>query len=247
MTDHPLSGTLPPVCILAGGLGTRLGDETRTVPKPLIEVAGKPFLFHQLELLARHRAHRIVLCVGYLGELIEEAVGDGAAFGLNVAYSYDGPSVIGTGAALRKALPLVGDEFLVLYGDTYLQIDYRELAGAFRRCGQPALMAVLRNDGRWERSNAAFDGEMVRYEKGSSDPALQWVDFGVSVLSARVFELVPEAEKDLAQIFSWLSTRGLLAGFVASNRFYEIGTPESLRETAAFLESIADHSGHGRA
>ena len=247
MTDQSLPGTLPPVCILAGGLGTRLGEETRTVPKPLIEVAGKPFLFHQLELLARHRAHRIVLCVGYLGELIEEAVGDGAAFGLDVAYSYDGPSVIGTGAAIRKALPLVGDEFLVLYGDTYLQIDYGELAAAFRRCGEPALMAVLRNDGRWERSNAAFDGEKVRYEKGSSDPGLQWVDYGVSALSARVFDLVPDSETDLAQVFSWLSARELLAGFVASNRFYEIGTPESLRETAAFLESIADHSGHGRA
>ena len=247
MTDRSRPGTLPPVCILAGGLGTRLGDQTRTVPKPLIEVAGKPFLFHQLELLARYGAHRIVLCVGYLGELIEEAVGDGTAFGLEVAYSYDGPSVIGTGAAVRQALPLVGNEFLVLYGDTYLQIDYQILAAAFRRCGQPALMAVLRNDGRWESSNASFDGELVRYEKGSSDPALRWIDYGVSALSARVFDLVPNTETDLAHIFSLLSIRGLLAGFVASNRFYEIGTPESLRETEVFLEGIADHSGQGRA
>src|SRR5205807_2549722 len=105
METKPIS--LPPVCILAGGLGTRLGPRSQTTPKPLVAVGGRPFLFHQLELLKRHGAERIVLCVGHLGELVEQAVGSGDAFGLDVAYSYDGPSVIGTAAAVRQALPLL--------------------------------------------------------------------------------------------------------------------------------------------
>ena len=229
---------LPPVCILAGGLGTRLGDQTATVPKPIVKVAGRPFLFHQLESLRSHGVRRVVLCVGHLGHLIETTVGDGAAFGLKVAYSYDGPTVIGTGAAVRKALPLLGPEFLVLYGDTYLRIDYGELAREFRRVGLPAMMAVLRNDGQWGASNADFDGRLVHYDKFSADSTLRWIDYGVSVMGPQVFELVPSAETDLAGVLSRLSHQGLLAGFVTQERFYEIGSPAALRETEEFLAQI---------
>src|SRR5207302_373776 len=151
------------------------------------EVAGRPFLFHQLESLRSHGARRVVLCVGHLGHLIEAAVGDGGAFGLSVAYSHDGPVVIGTGAAVRQALPILGEEFLVLYGDTYLRIDYRGLVRAFRRVGLPAMMAVLHNDGRWGPSNADFDGRLVRYDKFSTAPEMRWIDYGVSVMSREVF------------------------------------------------------------
>src|SRR5436305_3662054 len=133
-----MGAALPPVCILAGGLGTRLGSHVRDTPKPLLEVAGEPFLHHQLRLLAAHGAREIVLCVGYLGELIEERIGP-ARFGLTIAYSHDGPVPIGTLGAIRRAAPLLGGRFLVLYGDTYLRIDYRAAVAAWSRSGLPAL------------------------------------------------------------------------------------------------------------
>jgi N-acetyl-alpha-D-muramate 1-phosphate uridylyltransferase len=229
---------LAPVCILAGGLGTRLGEQVRDTPKPLLVVAGEPFVFHQLRLLRRHGARRIVLCVGYLGELIEEAVGDGGRFGLEVAYSYDGPNLKGTAGAVRQALPLLGDEVLVLYGDTYLRIDYPDVQRAFRQSGLPALMTVLRNEGLWDTSNVRFaNGRVVAYDKDAPTTDMLWIDYGLGMMRS---EAVSGSEhEDLAGIYAELARRGELAGYEASERFYEIGTPDSLRETDEFLASTA--------
>src|SRR5262249_19135936 len=144
------AASLPPVCILAGGRGTRLGARVATVPKPLIEVAGEPFLFHQLRLLRAHGAERCVVCTGYLGDQIERAIGAGAAFGLEVRHVRDAVEDAGTAGAVRGALHLLDPAFLVLYGDTFLPVDYAAVAAAFARSGRPALMAVLRNKGRWD-------------------------------------------------------------------------------------------------
>src|ERR1035441_3949975 len=130
---------LPPICILAGGLGVRLGIHVRETPKPLLEVAGEPFLMHQLRLLARHGARETVICVGYLGEQIERRIGY-RQFGLKIAYSYDGPELIGTLGAVRRALPALGGRFLVLYGDTYLPVDYRAATASWKEAGLPAMM-----------------------------------------------------------------------------------------------------------
>src|SRR5271155_1548911 len=158
---------LPPVCILAGGLGTRLGERVREVPKPLLEVAGAPFLVHQLRLLAAHGASTVVLCVGYHGEAIERRIGDQCA-GIRIAYSYDSPGLDGTLGAIRRALALLGERFLVLYGDTYLRIDYHAVARRWGESGLPAVMSVLRNDGRWDASNVVYrDGLVLRYDKRS--------------------------------------------------------------------------------
>ena len=139
------AGALPPVCILAGGLGTRLGERARDTPKPLLEVAGRPFLLHQLALLADHGAREVVVCVGYRGEQIVEVIG-GERFGLRVRYSHDAPELDGTLGAVRRALPLLGDRFLVLYGDTYLRVAYEAVDAAWRASGLPAVMTVLRNE-----------------------------------------------------------------------------------------------------
>jgi NDP-sugar pyrophosphorylase family protein len=233
--------TLLPVCVLAGGLGTRLGELVEETPKPLLPVAGEPFLFHQLRLLRRHGARRIVLCVGYLGERIEEAVGDGRNFGLDVLYSHDSPDGTGTAGAVRQALPLLGDEFLVLYGDTYLQIDYADVARRFRSRGFPALMTVLRNAGRWGASNAVYEnGLVVRYDKRGPAPGMEWIDYGLGALSPRALEIAATGALDLADVYRDLAARGLLAGYVATERFYEIGTVEALRETEAFLAAARE-------
>ena len=227
--------SLPPVCILAGGLGTRLGEHVRETPKPLLEVAGEPFLVHQLRLLARYGATRAVLCVGYLGELIEERIGS-ERFSIEVLYSYDAPELDGTLGAIRRARALLGARFLVLYGDTYLRIDYADVARVWEASGLPAVMTVLRNEGRWDTSNAIFaDGRVIAYDKGSPTPEMHWIDYGLGGLTATVLDAVPAAETDLSVLYRELSRQGLLCGYEASERFFEIGTPEALAEADAFL------------
>jgi NDP-sugar pyrophosphorylase family protein len=229
-----MAADLPPVCILAGGLGTRLGDAVRETAKPLLNVAGEPFLIHQLRLLARYGAQRAVICVGYLGEQIERTIGP-KRFGITIGYSYDGPVLIGTLGAVRKAAPRLGPRFLVLYGDTYLRVDYRGAARAWETSGLPAMMTVLRNDGRWDTSNASFDGCRVRYDKRSPAPDMNWIDYGLGGLTVDALNLVPADVPDLADLYHELSLRDGLFGYVATERFYEIGTPAALAETSAFL------------
>jgi NDP-sugar pyrophosphorylase family protein len=230
---------LPPVCILAGGLGTRLGERTRHTPKPLLEVAGEPFVFHQLRLLAGHGALAVVLCVGHLGEQIRARVGR-ERFGLRIAYSFDSPGLDGTLGAIRRARGLLGERFLVLYGDTYLRIDYAAAAGGWRESGLPAMMSVLRNDGRWESSNATYlAGRVIAYDKQAPSPSMRWIDYGLEGLTAAALDRVPAGTVDLSQLLRRFAGEGLLYGFEAHERFYEIGTPRTLAETDAFLRGTA--------
>jgi NDP-sugar pyrophosphorylase family protein len=231
-----MTRALPAVCILAGGLGTRLGDRSHSTPKALTDVGGEPFLFHQLRLIAGYGARDVVLCVGHLGEKVEEQVGS-QRFGLEIQYSYDSPGLDGTLGAIRRARPLLPDRFLVLYGDTYLRVDYGAFAEAWLRSGLDAGMTVLRNQGRWDRSNAVYaSGRVERYEKGVDDPAMEWIDYGLGALRSNVLDVVSNDEHDLAALYRELARRSQLFGFVAVERFFEIGNPSALAETAAFLE-----------
>jgi N-acetyl-alpha-D-muramate 1-phosphate uridylyltransferase len=231
---------LPPVCILAGGTGSRLGDLVHRVPKPLLPVAGEPFLLHQLRLLSSHGATRIVLSVGYLGELIERRIGD-EQFGMRIDYSYDGPDPAGTLGAIRRALPLLGSRFLVLYGDTYLRIDYRAVASTWRASRRAAVMTVLENEGRWDTSNVLFrDGLVECYDKHHPTPEMRWIDYGLGGLTAAALGYVAPDIRDLATLYHELAKCKELCGYQATVRFFEIGTPASLRETDRFLRSLKD-------
>jgi MurNAc alpha-1-phosphate uridylyltransferase len=226
---------LPTICILAGGRGTRLGERVATTPKPLLEVAGEPFLLHQLRLLAANGAENVVLCVGYLGEQIEERIGR-EQFGIRIEYSHDAPGLDGTLGAIRRALPFLSDRFLVLYGDTYLRLDYCAAARAWQASGCRGLMTVLRNEGRWDSSNVLFrDGRVLAYDKKAPSPDMRWIDYGLGGLEALSLELVPRDERDLSALYTRLAQLGELAGYEVHDRFYEIGSPESLAETEAFL------------
>jgi len=228
------SPPLLPVAVLLGGRATRLGDIARDTPKALVEVAGEPFVFHQLRLLARHGAKRVVLCVGHLGEQIAETVGDGRDFGLAVEYAFDGPEPVGTAAALRQASAALGERFLVTYGDAYLRADHAGVQDAFLRSGLPGLMTVVRNEDRWVTSNAVFDdGRVVAYDKRVPPPEARWVDYGLLAFEARVF--IEQDHADLSDVCHALAAQGALGGFLVHERFYEIGTPESLAEADAFL------------
>ena len=217
-------------------MGSRLGDRVRAVPKPLLEVAGEPFASHQIRLLAAHGFERVVLCVGYLGEQFEAALGGGGALGVHIEYAYDPPGLAGTAGAIRGALDALGDEFVVLYGDTYLRVDYGAAVAARRASGQPALMAVLRNAGRWDTSNVAYaDGAVLAHDKRRPADRMEWIDYGVGVLTRAALETTDPAHTDLSDVYAELAARGALAGYEASERFYEIGTPASLEEADAFL------------
>jgi NDP-sugar pyrophosphorylase family protein len=227
-----------PVAILAGGLASRLRPITETIPKALVEVAGKPFILRQLDYLRGQGISRVVLCVGFLGEQIEAVVGDGAACGLSVSYSQDWPTLMGTGGALRQALPLLDSRFLVLYGDSYLPIDFASVERAFLNSGKPALMTVQRNADQWDKSNVLFvDNVIVEYNKRAPTPSMRHIDYGLGAISAQVLaDENTTGALDLADIYHRLSLSGQLAGYEVHERFYEIGSHKGLAEAADYFK-----------
>jgi NDP-sugar pyrophosphorylase family protein len=225
------------VAILAGGLATRLRPITTTIPKALVEVAGQPFIVRQLEYLRDQGVRRVVMCIGYLGGMIEDVVGSGERFGVQVLYSPDGPTLLGTGGALKKALPMLGNDFFVLYGDSFLPVDFSAVEQAYVISGQRALMTVLANEDRWDKSNVLFsDGRLVEYNKRAPRPDMSHIDYGLAVVSAQV--LTPYTNNqafDLADVYQALSIQGQLAGLEVHERFYEIGSHNGLKETEEFF------------
>lgn len=226
-----------PVAILAGGLATRLRPITETIPKALVDVAGEPFICRQLQYLRLQGVERVVLCIGYLGGMIQNVVGDGAKFGIDVAYSPDGPRLLGTGGALRQALPLLGQDFFVLYGDSFLPVEFAPIERAFWVSHKSALMTVLENGDRWDKSNVLFrEGELVEYNKHQPRPEMTYIDYGLAVLSKPVLEKYPAGQAfDLAEVYHALSLKGQLAGYEVNERFYEIGSHDGLKETETYF------------
>src|SRR6185312_2485003 len=160
------------------GLATRMRPLTETIPKSLLDVAGKPFLDHQLALFARQGIKRVVICAGFLGEQMRDFAGNGARWNLAVEWSFDGDQLFGTGGALMRALPLLGGEFIVAYGDSYLEEPFAPIVKAFHASGQPALMTVFRNEGRYDTSNIEFEGgRLKRYDKVALTPAMKHIDY----------------------------------------------------------------------
>jgi len=223
-----------PVAILAGGLATRLGPLTEKAPKSMLPVGGEPFIAHQLRLLRRSGIQHVILCVGHMGEKIEEFVGDGRGFGMRVEYSYDGASLLGTAGAIRNALPRLGRKFFVLYGDSYLPCDYAAVERAFAEQGKLGLMTVFHNEGRWDTSNVEFeDGRILVYSKKNRNDRMRYIDYGLGVFEAAAFEQTRAS--DLADVYSELQRAGQLAAFEVGERFYEIGSPAGLEELEALL------------
>lgn len=226
-----------PVALLAGGMATRLRPITEKIPKLLVEVAGEPFFSHQLRLLKAAGLHRIVLCAGYLGEMIVDQYGDGSAWGVQIEYSFDGPNLLGTGGALIQALPKLGEAFYVLYGDSYLPIDYAAVGEFFLRSGRKGLMTVYRNNGLYDASNVTFsDGEIKVYDKKNASPQMHHIDYGLGAFRASAFDDFPRnAIVDLADVQQRLVACRQLAGYEIAERFYEIGSHQGLNELDLLL------------
>ena len=248
-----------PVAILAGGLATRLRPITEKIPKSLILVAGKPFLAHQLELLKSRGVQRAVLCIGYLGKMIQAEFRDGEKFGVKLDYSFDssrrndlprrnetetgatmdGKKLLGTGGAIKRALPLLGEEFFVLYGDSYLPVEYAPIAEFFRHSGKLGCMTVYRNEGKYDTSNVVFaGGEIKVYDKKAKLPEMRHIDYGLSLFKRAAFDSYPAGRPfDLAEVMGKLVRERQLAGYEVRERFYEIGSPAGLAELETLLQS----------
>lgn len=232
-----MTAALDPVAILAGGLATRLRPLTEKIPKALIEIAGKPFIAHQLALLKRQGAGRVVICAGFLGEMIEDVVRDGRPWGLDVQYSFDGEPLLGTAGALKKALPLLGERFITLYGDSYLTCDFGAVQKAFDDSGRQALMTVYRNEGQWDTSNVEYEGgRILAYDKKNRTPRMHYIDYGLGVFAAAPFRAIPDGVPwDLATVYQQALRDGQLAACEIAQRFYEIGSVAGIEELRALL------------
>ena len=226
-----------PVAILAGGLATRLKPITEKIPKLLVEVAGEPFFSHQIRLLKGAGLTHLVLCIGYLGEQVVERYGDGSRWGVRIEYSFDGPKLLGTGGALIRALPMLGEAFYVLYGDSYLPIDYLAVGQSFIDSGKLGLMTVFENRERYDTSNVWFEGGAIRaYDKKDRLPTMRHIDYGLGVFRKAAFDGFPRDEPvDLADVQKALLGRGQLAGFEMKQRFYEVGSHSGLSELDQLL------------
>jgi NDP-sugar pyrophosphorylase family protein len=231
-----------PVAVLAGGLAKRLGDVAALTPKALIEVAGRPFAEHQIELLRRHGMTDIVFLVGHLGNMIRDTIGDGSRWGVSVRYVFDRPHPLGTGGAILQALPSLGDRFFVLYGDSYLECDYRKIEHAFLASDCEGLMTVYRNENRWDRSNVRFEnGHIAVYDKVHTTPDMHHIDYGLGGLEASAFAGYANGVAfDLVEVYQRLIARGRLAAFEVTSRFYEIGSPGGLEKTRAYLSGFVN-------
>jgi NDP-sugar pyrophosphorylase family protein len=227
--------------ILAGGLGTRLWPLTSDVPKALIPIGGKPFLHHQIELLKRQGIRDIVLCVGHLAEQVQDYFGDGRWLGVRIKYSEEKGPLLGTAGAIKRAEPLLGDDFFLMYGDSYLMIDYQEIIRYFRRFHRLALMVVWKNLDRLERSNVAVEANLVTaYNKDKKSPDMAYINYGLSVLRKEALRYIPPGRPfSQEEFYQILIAQGELLAFEVEQRFYEIGSPRGLEEFQMLIASGA--------
>jgi NDP-sugar pyrophosphorylase family protein len=228
-----------PVAILAGGLGTRLGAVTAQIPKLLVELDGRPFAEYQLDWLRDEGVTHVVYCLGHLGKQVVAALGSGDRWGMRFDFVIDGPTLLGTGGALRRAMPPRADEFFVLYGDSLLTCDLAAVGRAFEAGGRTSLMTVFRNENRWDRSNVVFrDGQIVAYDKTGATAGMAYIDYGLGVMASRVLLAYPaDAPFDLARVYQDQLEAGQLTGYDVGTRFYEIGSPAGLEDTRRYLAS----------
>lgn len=225
------------MAILAGGYATRLGVLTRNSPKCLVEINGKPFVHWQLNLLIKNGYSEFVFCVSYKSREVQKYLGDGSDRGIKIRYSLDGETQLGTGGAVQKAIPLLGDSFGVLYGDSYLPIDYLAAEQEFRSSTSPAMMAVYKNENQFDSSNVEYvGGKLLNYQKGVSDKKMHHIDYGLTFFTSRVFApWAAQSEFDLSEVCHNLAKDGNLGGFEVFERFYEIGSVQGIDQFSEYL------------
>jgi MurNAc alpha-1-phosphate uridylyltransferase len=231
-----------PLAILAGGYATRLGSLTAEIPKCLIEINGRPFVDWQLELLIRNGYSNFVFCISYKSDAVQEYLGDGSNKGINIQYSLDGITQLGTGGAIQKALPKLGDTFGVVYGDSYLPTNFLAVEKDFLRSKSNASMTVYKNKNHFDTSNVEFvNGKLITYEKGSNNRHMHHIDYGITFFREAAFHpWAGQASFDLSEVCHRLATQGQLLGFEVFERFYEIGSVQGIEEFSQYLREVSN-------
>jgi NDP-sugar pyrophosphorylase family protein len=228
-----------PVAILAGGLAKRLKKNTLNKPKALIDIAGKPFISRQLSYLSNQNIKDIVICTAHLGNQIKDYVGDGSKYNLKVSYSDDGDKLLGTGGSLKKASRILGENFFILYGDSFLPINFSLVEKSYFRQKKPALMTVFKNNDHGDKSNVYFKNKCVLYNKKNPQKNMNYIDYGLNVVKGSIFYNFPTNKMfDLSDVFEDLSNKSLLAGLKIYDRFYEIGSINGLNDTIDFFKKL---------
>ncbi len=227
--------------VLMGGLGTRLGEQTKKHPKSMLRVEGLPFFDYELFLLKRAGFTDFLFLTGFGSEEVEEYYGDGSSLGVKIDYSKDGEKLLGTGGAVRRAFDKLEEEFLLLYGDSFMDIDYGETLERYseaKKDGATCLMTVMKNAGRFDKSNCVVrEGKLLSYDKENPLPEMDYIDYGVSVYKKSLFAGIPEGEAfDIARLQKAEAAAGRCGIHIVNRRFYEIGRPESLSECAEYIK-----------
>ena len=229
------------IAILAGGLATRLRPLTEITPKSMVMIQGRPFLEYQLDFLRKNRVTSVVLCIGYLGEQIENYFGDGRKFGMNITYSYESKQLLGTAGALKKAEKLLEDPFFTMYGDSYLFLDFADALSYFKSQNKLALMSVYKNHDRYERSNTVIKGGLVKkFSKRGKTKGMVYIEYGANIFRKEALGLIPEDRPySLEELFPELIRREELLAYEVSERFYQIGSPEGLEEFKRYVRQTS--------
>jgi NDP-sugar pyrophosphorylase family protein len=225
--------------IICGGLATRLGALAKNIPKSMMEIEDKPFLWYQIENLKKQNIKDIVLCVGHLSEQIEKYFGDGKSFGVNISYSYDKEKPLGPIGAVKNAESMLDNEFFIIYGDSYLSVDFQDVIEYFKKYDYPALMVVYKNNDKFDKSNLIIkDNLVVGYGEKDKSKEMIYIDYGTSLLTKKSLEIVPKNEFfSTGQFFSKLIENKNLLSYEVNKRFYHIGDPDSLEEIRLFIKN----------
>jgi len=232
------------VVVLAGGLATRLGGLTDRSPKSMVEIEGHPFIAYQLSMLKRFGVNKVLLCVGHMGNQIQEFVGDGNQFGLEVSYSDEGRHLLGTAGALKNAEPLLESEFALVYGDSYFTLPIATIWDKFLKSKSPAMMVVLKNKGKYGPSNCEVkSGFVTKYAKGSKTESFEYIDFGLVCLKRSLLSSIPAGTPtDMSIIFCSLVGKEKLLAYEVFQRFYEVGSVEGIAEFAEYVKATGSDS-----
>lgn len=232
---------LLPVAILAGGLATRMLPLTEKIPKSLLKVGNEPFLVHQLRLLEKNGFSDVVICIGHLGSMIENVIQEYSFPGMKIIYSREGEELLGTGGAIKKAIPLLGERFLTLYGDSYLPIDYHAICQKFMESKKACLMTVYKNNNKLDRSNIVYkDGYIIRYDKKETVPEMEYIDYGLCGFSSSQFNGSNKNKFDLSEILSQAIELNEVLAIEVEGRFFEIGSKSGFEELCQVMKKNSD-------
>ena len=217
-----------PIVILAGGLATRLRPLTEKIPKSMLIIDDKPFVYYQLKLFEISGVKQVHFCLGFLGEIVEEYIKENFAESFILSFSYDKDPLLGTGGAIVNAFSFLPETFFITYGDSYLDINYKDVYITYmdKRDENIGLMTVFRNSGKWDESNVIFTNDMIElYSKKNKTSLMNYIDFGLGILSKCHFsKKIAGNNFDLSEIYETLSIKKKLYGFEVFNRFYEVGS-----------------------